>query len=171
MTGLLFISGIPTKYITSVVILAVSNNILNLAEVTLISQGTEISRSSLEFTLSSTWPDCSWHQQSGPCTASHCNDGLVSTICASLDGGAKLSIQLSVPTPVDQIVIYNRDDCCQDRVNGATVATYLNGAVQWSATIPYTSALSYVFNTGKLLSIQISLFAKHCPCLSWIALS
>ena len=143
---LLNLPGIASIFISSVTI-SVNSQCLNLAEVWLYSQGSQVSPSSLNFSMSSTGAWCTSHGLTGgssPCSASFCNDGLFSTICHSgCTGVNNLVVRLSEPTQVDEIVIQNRQDALQQRLGGATVAGYLYNAVLWSTAIPPTSALSY----------------------------
>ena len=130
------------------VVITVPNNFLNLAEVQLFDQGRQISPNSLIFTLSSFYPGV---------PASNCNDGIIPTswsdpvnVCHSQWGPSNLTIQISGDMSANQIVIWNRVDCCQDRINGATVATYVGGAMVWSTIVPSTSAMMYSFVVGKM---------------------
>ena len=120
----------------------------------LFSQGSQVSPSSLTFTLSSTGNWCTSQGLTGgpgPCSASFCNDGLFSTMCHSgCTGVNTLTIQTSGPTKVDAIVIQNRQDGYQQRLNGATVAAYLYNNSLWSSTVPSNPALSYTFQIGEI---------------------
>ena len=152
-------STLANEIITSVVITA-SNGYLNLGDVQLYTRGSQVSPSELTFTLSSTKDSCdsTGIGEGGlPCyaeCAGCCNDGDINTVChgGSWDGDS-LTIQLSQPTEVDTIVIYNRQDCCQERLDGASVVAALNDVAIWSATVPSTSSLFYSFRIGNNISV------------------
>ena len=124
------------------VVITVTNNHLNLAEVQLFNQGSQISAVSLTFTLSSTYSDSDWYLP-----ASNCDDGDLATFCHSGPnyGPSTLTITSSLPIEVNEIVIWNRKSCCQDRINGATIAAFLNGSEVWSTVVPSTSAMMFSF--------------------------
>ena len=144
----------PYVGITTIAITA-SNQCLNLGDVQLYYQGIQISTSILTFNLSFTGNWCSsagiaLGTQSLPCYASFCNDGNLSTIChGGCSAADRLRIQLSQPTLVDQVVIYNRLDSGQSRLNGASVVAADDAGTVWSTTIPSTSANSYSFKIGN----------------------
>ena len=142
---------------TTITSLSITTNgqSLNLAEVWLYWRGTQISPSSLFFSLSSQGYYCSSNgiQNRGTqaCRASFCNDGNVSTICHGSGGynSSILTIRTGQPTLVDQFVIINRQDCCQSRINGASVVAFYYGVPVWQFMVPTTS--SYVFQFGERL--------------------
>ena len=137
-THLAGIAGVAT--ITTVDFI-VTNQWLNLAEVWLFYQGIQVNPSSLTFTLSSTYPGL---------PAELCNDGNINTICHSLqDPVATLTIQTSAPIPVDEITLVTRQDCCQDRADGATVMAYNGAAMQWQTIVPSYAARWYTFQIGE----------------------
>jgi len=151
-------STLANEIITSVVITAINDGNLNLGDVQLYAKGSQVSPSELTFTLSSTLDYC---DSTGiidagdlPCYADFCNDGDINTVCHGISFfGDSLTIQLSQPTEVDTIVIYNRQDCCQHWLDGAGVVASLNGVTLWSTTVPSTSALSYSFLIGNNISV------------------
>ena len=124
---------------------------LNLEEVQLFDQlGRQISSASLIFTLSSTLHgDASY-------VANKCNDGIIpastsdeQNLChTNAETGAFLRIQIIGGLSVNQIVIWNRVDLGKERINGATVAAYVGGAMVWSTIVPSTSAMMYSFVVG-----------------------
>ena len=66
--------------------------------------------------------------------ASDCNDANLYDFCHTCDcgtdgDGAKLTI--TSPIPVDQVVVYNRYDCCQYRIVGATITLIQGGVQKW----------------------------------------
>ena len=89
--------------ITSIVITTV-NQCLDLAEVWLYSQGTQVQPSSLSFSLSSIGNYCGPtgipDEGSHPCSAGYCNDGDVNTIChGGCTSADALTIQASERIP------------------------------------------------------------------------
>ena len=133
-------------------VITVPNEYLNLAEVQLFNRGRQISRDELTFSMDSEF-------NSGEYPAINCDDGIIPAsasdprnICAtdSPNGPSILTIQInSGVTAVDQIKIWNRVDCCQSRINGATVAAYASGALVWSTIVPNTAAMMYSFLIGN----------------------
>ena len=111
---------------------------LNIAEVWFYNGATQVSQSTLTFSLSSLFT---------PYVASLANDGNIKTFAHSQIGGT-LTIKFSVSTIVNTIIIYNRYDCCQSRLNGAYIKGYLNSNLVWLHTVPSTSAMSYTFYVG-----------------------
>ena len=100
----------------------------------------------------------------GPCYASFANDGNMNTVAVgacdnAYNGPQILTITRNVPTQVDEVVIYNRQDCCQSRLNNAAVVVYNYGVVTWQTVVPPTSALSYTFYSCKP---PTGLFSLNC---------
>jgi hypothetical protein len=151
MTSPSFQFAVAGRVGVDTVVITVTDNYLNLAEVQLFDQlGRQISPASLIFTLSSILNgDASY-------VANKCNDGIIpasesdeQNLChTNAETGAFLRIQIIGGLSVNQIVIWNRVDCCQDRINGATVAAYVGGAMVWSTIVPSTSAMMYSFVVG-----------------------
>ena len=126
--------------VTKVVITS-SNNYLDIAEVKLYSAGSQISTSSLSFSLTSVYMN-NW-------PASYANDGNLGTHCTGASTTSdSLTITLSAATALSQIIIYPRQDCCAERTNGASVVGYSGTTSVWSTTIPSTSSSSYTY-TGE----------------------
>ena len=133
-------------------VITVPNDYLNLAEVQLFNRGRQISRDELTFSM-----DSEFISEEYP--ASNCNDGIIPAsasdprnICHTdtSSGPSTLTIQTNNGvTAVDQIKIWNRVDCCQYRINGATVAAYACGALVWSTIVPSTAARMYSFLIGN----------------------
>jgi hypothetical protein len=141
--------------ITSIVISVIQKQCLNLGEVSLYFEGSQVSPASLDFRLASIGNYCDGtgiaDAGSNACHASFCNDANPSTIChGSCSAADSLTIELSQPTKVDQILITNRlDGGHRSRLNGANVVAYLNGTTVWRTTVPRTSAYLYQFQTGE----------------------
>ena len=156
--------------------ITVTNNWLNLAEVWLYNKGARISPTSLTFILSSTMSGCDASGNPStstyPCSASYCNDGLLNTICHSGTnvGSSTLTIQSRGMIAVDQILIRNRQDCCQDRFNTAMLIAYGNVTAIWSTVVPITSSLSYEFSIGKNVYVLIKIIANHLTKTSFVSL-
>ena len=102
-----------------------STPIINLGEVQLFSKGVQIPAAQLTFTISSTY--------SGS-PASNCNDGSASTMCHSADGDNNPTLTITSPTVPDYVVVYNRQDCCQGRIVGATISVTQWGSVLFAGT-------------------------------------
>ena len=145
------------------VVITVLNEGLNLAEVQLFNRGQQLSRDGLTFSMGSEY-------NSGQYPASNCNDGVIPASASDprnfchtdAPPFSTLTIQInSGVTAVDQIKIWNRVDCCQFRINGATVAAYASGALVWSTIVPSTSALMYSFVIGNQQSNDKTLKIPH----------
>ena len=117
---------------------------INLAEVRLFNMGVQIPASQLIFTLSSTFEVF---------TASNCNDGILSDFCHSDRGDNSPTLTIYSPSNVDQIVVTNRQDNCQNRIAGATITLSQNGVQLWQSILVGTQNV-YTFNTG-MLSIYV----------------
>ena len=120
------------------------NPIINLAEVQLYSKGVQIPASSLTFVLSSIY-----NGDNANYSASNCNDGILSDFCHSATGDNSPTLTIYSPSAVDQIVVTNRQDCCQYRIAGATITVSQNGVQVWQSTFVGIQNV-YTFNIGML---------------------
>ena len=118
-----------------------ATNDLNLAEVMVFNGQTQLTRSSLTFTLSST------HSVAG-----NCNDGNLNNFCHTIEGGSDTVITLTIGTGYqyfDQIVVYNRNDCCWDRINGGTIKVIgASTGTEYKSWTFNTAALTFTFSLG-----------------------
>lgn len=133
-----------------VVVIYMNNNDFNLAEVQLYDQGGSlISRDSLAF---ASYPSGDTAHGGSQCDdgnlATWCSAGARTTTSSSSWGQSSLAILTRGSIAVSRIVIWNRQDCCQDLINGATVVAYSSGAVVWSTVVPSTSAATYSFDVS-----------------------
>lgn len=148
-----YIPDVQSSLSISTITIAIdpSQYAFNLAEVSLYYQSIQISRSTLKFTLSSTYINDTVNFG-----ANCCNDGVLTggdlDICHSLptvidnvsikygiDANPTLTIQSSFVNTqllVDQIVIYPR--CCggRERMNNAVVSFYSGNIPLWQYNIP-----------------------------------
>ena len=113
--------------------------LINLAEVQLFSKGVQIPTSQLSFTLSSIY---------GNAYASYCNNGNLYDYCHSGSGDSNPTLTISSPIIPDKIVVYNRVDCCQFRIDGATISMRLSGGQLWSRNF-VGSQTSYTYFPGN----------------------
>jgi len=123
--------------INNLVILPVMNERgINLLEVKLFSNTVQIASNLLIFTFSTEYTGNTYGAPGFP--ASNCNDGITSggfqNICAS---GFETNPTLTIVSAqeFDKVVVYNRLDCCQYRINGATITATIN-QVSKSTTFP-----------------------------------
>ena len=111
-----------------------SSHDINLAEVQLFNNGIQISRDQLTFTLNGQYNNY---------PASLCNDGNIYNFCNSAHSDPALTIVSTMP--FDKVVVYNRNECCQHRIVGATITVGINGQLKAttfpSATAVYTFAV------------------------------
>ena len=138
-----------------------SQPMISFAEIQLFSEGVQIPSSLLLFTFTSIDVDM-YH-------ASNCNDGLFTTFCQStLDSDISPTLMITSPYPVDEIVLYNRDDCCQHRAVGATITVSTGGLVSWKSTVK-TSAMLYLFtkedDEGDYGQIPTQSLANNSVCI------
>ena len=117
-----------------------ATNDLNLAEVMVFNGQTQLTRSSLTFTLSSTHDSF---------VAGNCNDGNLNNFChSSLDTVRTLTIGTGYQY-FDQIVVYNRNDCCWDRINGGTIKVIgASTGTEYKSWTFNTAALTFTFPLG-----------------------
>jgi hypothetical protein len=129
-------TGAPTIAAYYVVIDKVvdSSHDINLGEVQLFNNGSPIPRDQLTFTLNGQYNNY---------PASLCNDGNIYNFCNSAHSDPALTIVSTMP--FDKVVVYNRNDCCQHRIVGATITVGINGQLKAttfpSATAVYTFAV------------------------------
>lgn len=108
---------------------------IGFAEVQLFDQGSQISRDSLTFTLSST-----------NALASYCDDGDLTTDCVTSTSDADrgslvtLTIRSSWPIAVSQVVLYSRQNYWYES-GGAALKASLDGVLVWSAVVPSAAPL------------------------------
>jgi hypothetical protein len=117
---------------------------IDLLEVQLFNNNDQISTNLLNFTFSTEYTGNTYGSSGFP--ASNCNDGITSGgfqyICSSaLETNPTLTIVSLVA--FDKVVVYNRLDCCQDRIDGATITTTIN-EVSKSTTFPGSYSV-YIF--------------------------
>ena len=125
--------------------------IINLGEVQLFSKGVQIPSGQLTFTLStahSVYP------------ASNCNDGSPSTFCHSGDPDSKPTLTITSPTVPDKVVVYNRQDCRQDRIVGATLSVTQWGSVLLAGT--FIDALTQYSFTSPGKQLRALTFCVSC---------
>ena len=115
--------------------------LINLAEVQLFSGGVQIPTSQLSFTLSSTFGSNSF-------PASNCNDGDLTDFCHSAAGDESPTLTIRSLMVPDEIVVTNRDGCCQARIDGATISVDIPGEELWSGSF-VGSLNSYTFYPGN----------------------
>lgn len=134
---MLFILSPPSWPAIDALVIYVRAAAFHLAEVQLFDQGSSrISRDRLTF--------ASFVAGDPELAGSSCNDGDLSTWCTSSSSLTILII--GEPIAVSQIAIWNRQDCCQDVIDGVLIAAHSNGVVVWSRLVPTTSAPLYSFS-------------------------
>lgn len=116
---------------------------INLREVKLFNNNVQLDPSSLTVTLSGTYPGY---------PASNCNDADLSTICNSDGPDPNLTIVASAV--FDKVVVYNRVGAGDDRIEGATITTTVNGQSA-STTFPGSNDLVFTFtlSAGTLVLV------------------
>ena len=112
------------------------DGILNLAEVEFWFEGSQVSSSKLSATLSS--------YQDGYPTYLLFDHNYQTFTASSVDMntfyGERASMTITVTNAVfDTIKIYNRPDCCQGRIRGATLTVSVGNSVVFSDTFKETS--------------------------------
>jgi hypothetical protein len=108
--------------------------IINLAELKLFFNGQQLS--CLTIAISAAHPSF---------PVSNCNDGNVNNFCHSLSGDANPSLTITGISALDRVVVYNRVDCCQARIVGATISYLVSNQVMWTSTFVGTLS-SYDFS-------------------------
>jgi len=112
---------------------------INLAEVQLFKNNVQVTRDKLTFTLST-------EHGNGAFPARNCNDGDIGTICHSGWGLPDPSPYLIIVSTAsfDKVVVYNRGDCCQMRIEGATIAATSDG-ISKSTIFPFSPSAVFTF--------------------------
>ena len=104
--------------------------VINLIEIELFNAGVQIPVTELTYTASS----------SREFALSNCFDGILygtntgGICCTSSYGDSSPTVTIMSAVAVDQVVVYNRVDCCQYRIVGATITITRNGVLQWAST-------------------------------------
>jgi hypothetical protein len=114
---------------------------INLNEVQLFNNGVQIPRESLVVTLSSVLQPTTVQAP-----AANCNDGITNNniFCHTAGTDTKPTMVIVSAVAFDKVVVYNRQDCCKERISGATITASSNGLSRFT-TFPSTSADSYSF--------------------------
>ncbi len=122
--------------------------VINLQEIDLYYQGTIIAGSKLTFT------QCSTNSQYySYFNAENCNNDQLGSnwmsLCHTYEDTSSPWVLIDANTEAfDEIIVTNRQDCCKDRIDGATISVYYgNDVLLWSAnfTDQGTSLSSYDF--------------------------
>ena len=119
---------------------------LNLAEVQLFFNNVQLLSSSLNFTLSSTY--------GATYSAQNCNDGDLTDICISGESDPNPTLTIKATAIFNKVVVYNRVDGGQQRIEGATITTTVNGHSS-SALFPLSPDAIFTFivlSTGLQLA-------------------
>jgi hypothetical protein len=124
---------------TCTLVIEVHNEFLNLADVQVSRLGENIDN--LSAALSSEIKSSGIVR-----TANYCVDGDPDTYCHSnTEENARLSIDISGHI-IDTVIVINRLDCCQDRLNGASIFILEDSKqLLWSDQFDYDSSPAYVF--------------------------
>ena len=120
--------------------------ILALTEVQLFSNGKRISNSSLSFSLSSTHFGMPALFPKG-FSASNCNDGDLADGCGSTEDGSDKAPTLVITggfPALDRVVVYNREDCCEGRIVGATITYWVGSQAVWTYEFVIKAAIYYL---------------------------
>ena len=142
---------------------SLNDKYINLAEVQLFYNNVQIPSNTLTFTFSSTIPVTNGISYD----VTKCNDGDLTDVCHTNTGDANPTLTIVSPAVFDTVKVYNRGDCCQDRIEGATITALVSGQ-QSSTVFPQTADALYTFSlsSGSLAYSACKLIA---PCLSVIS--
>ena len=112
--------------------------IINLAEVQLWYQRAQLKTTSLHFELSTT-----------SFAAENCNNGNLNDFCHSGSNDLTPTLTVISETVFDQIIVNNRQNCCQDRILSAQISATLNGGATWWKTFFEDVSSVYIFYPSK----------------------
>lgn len=128
------------------------NTYLNLQEVKLYGQdGSQIDPSTLAFALSTTYQEL---------VANNCNDGVLTggeSVCATGTDDPDPRLMITYPCPkgltsLSTVEVYNREGCCQDRINSFTMDFVNSDDISDRASYVFSGGQSkYVYQPGELL--------------------
>lgn len=110
----------------TVITIHVPFSMINLAEVQLFNAGVQIPAAQLSFEQSSTYRD-----SMGPYPAGNCKNGNINDYCHTTGTESNPTLTITSLARVDLIIVTNRQDCCQDRIVGATITVTQAGMEQW----------------------------------------
>ena len=117
--------------------------LINLAEVQLWYQGARLSTTSLHFELSTTFY-----------SAENCNNGALYDFCHTGYDDFCPTLTVISDTVFDQIIVNNRQNCCQNRILGAQISATLNGGATWMTTFFEVVSSVYIFYPSKFRLID-----------------
>ena len=69
-----------------------------------------------------------------PTSAYSCYDGDLTNYCSTLCDPRTAFMIITSRVPVDQVLVYNRRDCCESRIVGATISLSWGGNKLWHNT-------------------------------------
>jgi len=112
----------PTLRSTMTITIDQNGGILNIAEVQFLQKSVVLRGSMFQFTASSVTPACN----ASACGPTFANDGDLNTAFSSnpSDKTALLTIVTNAGNAFDQVIVYNRQDCCQSKIVNAKVSVY-----------------------------------------------
>ena len=94
----------------------------------------------------------------GVTTYSVCPNGCHPYLCHTQSGGQQWLVITITGYRVNKVVVYNRIDCCQHRINGATI-TYSNDfagtSIIHQSSFGSTSSLVYTFDFSTTTYVRI----------------
>lgn len=105
--------------------LLASEKYLHFREVKLFLNEVQLPSASLIFSLSTTFPTSS--TTGATYNATNCNDGDLTNFCHSGESDSNPTLTINAATNFDKVVLYNRVDGGQFRIEGATITTTING--------------------------------------------
>ena len=92
--------------------------------------------------------------------SSHSIDGDTTTLCHNSGGGGWLQVDLGASYEIGTLEVYNRDDCCQSRIDGALIELWTGsgqtGDKVWSSVLDYTNDEDFPF------SFNVQTGAQEC---------
>eukprot|EP01036_Dinobryon_divergens_P062006 gene62006-biopygen37848 len=122
------------------------DKVISLNEVQLFNNGVQIPRESLVVTLSSEFQSTTIKTP-----AANCNNGVTPPytgkdvdLCHTADGDTNPTMTIVSAVAFDKVVVYNRFDCCRERITGATITASSNGLSRFT-TFPSSAAEVYTF--------------------------
>ena len=91
--------------------------------------------------------------------ASNCIDGVTTySGCHTNNGGQQWLVITITGYSVNKIIVYNRIDCCQDRINGATIKysyDFAGTSIIHQSSFGSTSSLEYTFDFSTTTYVRI----------------